>query len=152
MFHIFHYQASPERDSLGFIGALRVRLKCHSMDLVLGGIKTCQLSSGGRKQPVFRLTVPDEIHLNILQPQCLSLNINKLVISCTIATECWAKCIEVWPATAALFHLRRAWVWWSGEELIVGQLCSSRDSLGGPCAIVDVELAVRVGGHGQQLQ
>lgn len=49
-------------------------------------------------------------------------------------------------------HLRRARVWWSGEELVVGQLCSSWDSLRGPCAIVNVELAVGVGGHGQQLQ
>lgn len=49
-------------------------------------------------------------------------------------------------------HLGRARVRWSGEELVVGQLCSSRDGLRGPRAVVDVELAVRVGGHGQQLQ
>ncbi len=33
-FHIFHYQATPERDSLCFMRALRVRLKCHSMDSI----------------------------------------------------------------------------------------------------------------------
>ena len=33
-FHIFHYQATPKRDSLCFTRALRVRLKCHSMDSV----------------------------------------------------------------------------------------------------------------------
>ena len=39
-----------------------------------------------------------------------------------------------------------------GEELVLGKLHSSRHRLGGPRAVVDVELAVRVGGHGQQLK
>lgn len=55
-------------------------------------------------------------------------------------------------STVVLSHLGRSRVWWSSVEFIISQLCSSRDGLRGPCAIVDVELAVRVGGHGQQLQ
>lgn len=50
------------------------------------------------------------------------------------------------------FYLRRAWVGRPGGELVVGQLRTGGHRLRGPRPVVYVELAVGVGGHGQQLQ
>lgn len=49
-------------------------------------------------------------------------------------------------------YLRRARVGRPGEQLIVGELRSRRDALRRTRAVVNVELAVRVRRHGQQLE
>ncbi len=52
----------------------------------------------------------------------------------------------------AVLYLKSAWVRRPGEQLIVSELRSRRNALGRTRAVVNVELAVRVGGHGQKLQ
>ncbi len=53
---------------------------------------------------------------------------------------------------SAVLYLRRAWVGRPGEQLIVSELRSRRNALRRTRAVVNVELAVWVGGHGQKLQ
>lgn len=61
-------------------------------------------------------------------------------------------CHEVLTGQNEGKYLRRSRVRRAGEQLVICKLCTHRDALRRTRAVVDVELAVRIGCHGEQFK